>query len=198
MLARRLVLLLLALGTACASSGGAAPVEPIRQSTPTPGYWDRAYNSRITLEVGGDVAVTFERETPIRLIEIFGDEVPSNAHFFSVQPDQPLLLEDGRLLRFSADLAPGTYEGPGKTYAMSEAGGTEIDGVQSLGSGAYVELIRADPPLQARYDVFGEPCRFELTADYATGSVQCPRLLDAEGKAVDLRWSWTLLPKGES
>lgn len=197
MLILRALGLLLALA-ACSSSAAPALAPPIRESTPAAGYWDRAYRGRLSLTVTGATSVTLDREMPLRIIEILGDEVPDQARFFSIQPDAPVVLDDGRLIRFSADLAPGTYDGPGRTYTLSEAGGVQVGGAESLGSGAYVELIASEPPQQDRFDVFGEPCSLEIASDYGSGTVSCPRLLDAEGNAVALRWSWALATTEET
>lgn len=192
------LVLALALLAGCASSAGPEPAPPIRESNPTAGYSDRAYRAHLSLSVTGDSSATIDQDMPVRIVEILGDQVPDQAHFFSIQPDEPVILEDGRLIRFSADIAPGTYEGPGRTYTLSGEGGVEIEGAQSLGSGAYVELIRRDPPVQARYDVFGEPCTVEIADNYGTGVVDCPRLLDADGNAVALSWSWRLASAEEA
>ena len=51
----------------------------------------------------------------------------------------------------------------------------------------------SEAPAVWEYDRFGAPCTLRTEQHTARGELECPRLLDAEGAAVTLRWSWELL-----
>jgi len=194
MLTRALLTLLLTL-TACATSTPATLRSPVEAKTPREGHREETRHARLRMTVTGvdELAFTVDTETLIRLVEIYQGKNPTTIYFLSVSAAENLMLPDGRTVLYSADLAPGLYRGPG-SYELSDKGGTTIAGVESLGSGAYVQVARGEPDaVFGRFDQFDQPCSLSVTTEARTGTVRCPALLDADRRMVSLVWSWELL-----
>lgn len=197
----RRALAVLAIATAACSGPAKASYSPATNvSTPRPGHREFNVQVRLEMTVSGDTELgPLTTEADLRVVEIQGGSNPREIWFYSASPGRPVEIDGSRLLLFSADLAPGIYEGPG-TYELSDEAGVTLGGEAGLSSGAYVQVYRvAEPGVSKReirrsfrrYDRFGEPCTLTVAADSVTGTVDCPSLLDEDGDTVALHWEWT-------
>lgn len=196
MLSRHLATALLcALAVACS---GAPPLSPpVSVSTPTPGVVDRTVRAALMIETTGALSLSVEGEALLKIYEIGGPRIPTQARFLSISAAEPVEAPDGRLVLFTADLAPGLYEGPA-TYTMVAEGAVSVSGRRvGVGSAAYIQVFRegggGGVDSLRRFDQIVEPCTLSVGKEQRSGRLECPALADASGEQVALRWEWQLL-----
>lgn len=182
--------LLLAL-VACGDTKGLTPA--VRGSTPAPGDTRLFYKVHLTMSVTGAETFIIDTETLLDVHEIAGERNPVAIWFLTVSAGDRLLTEEGRVVSFSADLAPGTYRGPG-TYVLDGKAQGKVLGVETnIGSAAFLMVadLRTTPPRAARYGVLVEPCTMVFEEDAVRGSVTCPALGNDAGPGKDIKLTWT-------
>lgn len=180
---------------ACTAPKGLQP--PVRGSTPAPGDTRLFYKVHLRMQATGAESLTVARDTVLDVHEIAAERNPVAIWFLTVSVGERFILPDGRMLIFSADLAPGTYRGPG-TYTIDGKTQGKVLGVETnIGSAAFLAIsdLRAAPPRATRYGVLVKPCTLTFEADAARGSVRCPALGDeaAPGKTIAWNWEWERL-----
>lgn len=186
-------------GPLAAPSPAASPRAATQVESPREGHTSFNITVRLQMVISGDTELgPISTEAELTIVEIFQGKNPREVWFYSVSPAKPVESGEGRLMLFSADLAPGIYEGPGR-YELSDKAGVTVAGKEGLSSGAYVMLYRQGGPdvpkdeiVEAfrRYEKFGEPCTLVVTPQSLTGTVDCPSLLDDKGNSVELHWNW--------
>jgi hypothetical protein len=193
---RRALAATLLVAAGCSGSGEPPLSPPVAATTPAPGHTDRTVRARVEMRARGAESFDVRKRMLLRVVEISGGRHPQGTWFFSVSTAPPFpTVSDGRQLVFDADLAPGIYQGPGKTYALDPSTKVSVSGIASpLRSAAYVQLVRTTPKVEAsRFDRIDRPCAFVVGRAARTGRVDCPRLLDEKGRAVSLQWEWELV-----
>jgi len=193
----RVPALLIASALLLVSACGGSPQplrSPISLETPAPGHTRRVVEAHLTMSVTGALTFDLETDTTLAIDEIISDEVPTAGWFLSVASAPLIELDDGRILQFSVDLSPGLYRGPGR-YDLSDEGTQTVQGIQSLGSAAYVRFVSSDPPGVEEFRDFGQPCSLDVGNDVRSGHVLCPEQLGTAdaSESVRLEWSWELL-----
>lgn len=160
------------------------------------------YPAAIHHELTGDTELSFDTESLVDVCEIFGGTYPQGTYFLTASAGRlDITLEDGSLLTWSADLAPGVYEGPG-TYVLDDEEAPEIAEVSGIRSAAYFRITgpSAGEATVLEYRELLEPCTLVIAPEAATGSVTCPKL-GVEGdpsRTVSWTWTWERLPASEA
>lgn len=185
---------LLALLAACAKAPRALQPAAV-SSTLAPGDTRSYFKVKLHMETTGAEEFTLDTESLLDVHEISGGTNPVAIWFLTVSVGETLTAPDGSFVTYSADLAPGSYRGPG-TYTIDGGGQGTVLGVKTnLGSAAYLALVSTtNPGPPARYDVLVEPCTLVYTRHARTGSVSCPQLGNAETrKAITWNMRWERL-----
>lgn len=168
---------------------------PVRASTLAPGDTRSFFKVTMHSETTGAEEFTLDTETVLDVHEISGGTNPVAIWFLTVSVGETLVAPDGSFVTYSADLAPGSYRGPG-TYTIDGGGQSTVLGVKTnLGSAAYLALVSTtNPGPPARYDVLVKPCTLVYTRHARTGSISCPELGNAETrKAITWSMRWERL-----
>lgn len=169
---------------------------PMSIESPGPGHLETTRRARFTMSVSGAESFRIRKDDAVlHFYEIIGDATPRLSWFFSASavPGQYITAPDGRWLLFTADLEPGTYQGAGTYSILATAKNAPIEGATGIAGASYLALIRPKPqPSERRFALLERPCTFRVGEKYRTGSVHCPRLADAKGETVDVRWTWEL------
>lgn len=179
----------------CGSPKAVTP--PVRGSTPAPGDTRLFYKAHLTMSVSGAESFVLDTDTLIDVHEIAGERNPVAIWFLTVSAGERMTTPEGRILSFSADLAPGTYRGPGKYTIDGKTQGKVLGVETNIGSAAFLTVadLRSKPPRAARYGLLTKPCELVFEKDAIRGSVTCPALGsdDGSGKQINLTWRWERL-----
>lgn len=197
----RLSLLLPAAALLLAACGGGSSValQPATASTsPGDGALRAVYPSHMRHEVSGDRTFTYEADSTVDVYEINGGRYPEISWILTASTGTFTdTLDDGSLLIWSADLAPGEYHGPG-SYVIDGLNAPVGAPASSIRSAAYMRLTTNQPGPETvlEYNVLHEPCTFEYEAAAARGEVHCPKLgLDRDPtRTISWTWTWERLP----
>lgn len=200
MLKRLIALVALLALVACGGEDRAELSEPVLLETPAKGHVRRIQRVRLEMNMTGAHGFELKTETTLRYEEI-ASAVPTALWFLSVSAptNPPISLGDGRQILFTADTAPGIYRGAPGTYELGDKTAGSVLGVPAnVESAAYVTVTTLTPVLESHsYDLRGAkyevPCTLTVSAGLLTGSVDCPKLADAEGDTVALTWRWTMI-----
>ena len=162
------------------------------------------YPVHMTHEIDGDVEVSYDGPGIIDVSEILGGSHPQGTSFLSVSVGQGGIMNtsqsgsnqppsaDDILLRWSADLVPGLYTGPG-TYTIDRETRPTLTDESGLRSAAYISVIGppAGEDILLPYNELVEPCTLTYEAEAVRGRVECPAL-GLEGRSErTVSWTWT-------
>lgn len=194
-----LTLGLAALMPACSSSGSPEPLStPVQTRSIGEGALQAVYPAQIRHSITGDMTLEVDTEGFVDVYEIFGGQFPEGvSHLTASVGFGALSLDDQGVMRWSADLVPGQYEGPGE-YELDGERPPDLGSQSGIRSAAYFSIVgpSAGPAGAATYNVLVEPCILTYAKDAVTGELVCPSL-GMEGdpdRTIEWTWTWERLP----
>jgi len=187
------------------ASGAASPAPAESPDVPFPDA-SRAEPARVTVTVTGDLSLTWEGESELRIVTLTPEE--ESANIFSVGFEElHTTITDGERFRWAFDVL-GAYNGAG-TYMVPAGGGQgpQPGGLETgLRSSAFLlhvtlaEGVDHGPPYTEEellsataYDQVLQDCTIIVSDDEATGTVDCPELANNEGHTISMDVTWELL-----
>lgn len=171
-----------------------ASTDPAASDTPSFADEQRDEPSRVTVEVTGDVAFTWEAEEMVTVTHVGGPEIPVN--LLSAGFLEPKRLDDPQnRFRWAFDLI-GAYDGPG-TYEFD--GEADNQGIRSVAFLIYMRV--EDGEAEAVFDMdeveslkeyreIVRPCTLEVGEEERSGTLTCPELATEDGETVAMTVHW--------
>lgn len=166
---------------------------PVQSKAIGEGAFQATYPADIVMSITGDMNLDFEDQGFVDIYEILGGSFPAGTSLLTASVGiGAMTLGDNGIARWSADLVPGQYNGPGD-YVIDGKLAPGVAPASGIRSAAYFSIVGpgAGPDGAATYNVLVEPCVLTYVAEAVTGKVVCPKLGHESDPDRTISWTWT-------
>lgn len=155
---------------------------------PQPQVASDPVDSQLVISVSGKVNAGVDTVTRLRVVKLGGPGYEEIA-LLSVGLEEPIRLEDGRMIRAAVDIVGFTGDA---TYQIGGSAETAEAGVRSA---FFVEISTPGrPEAFRRFDRPAQPCVVEILDGGTGGDLRCPRLAGT-GDSVQVGMTWSSVTK---